>query len=261
MRLDCLALKELDINYVAKIFNPIFDDEKIHNVSALADFCFTRMKEELTPLDKEEPDMESFAISTQIFYNFLMIKTKCIEERHHYNSVKAVQMFDLYIKDTLHDSIYSYFKKRLQEVNCVECGEEGVKGMVDGSVSPWAISWGTYVVFHLERYDGEGFMNKRNCRYPANIDLIDYIEEKDQAKEDFECLYKLIGVIYHDVEDHLLDGQYGAYVLRKGAIERAEDDEEAGPDGPEKEMVWHNFTHENVTKVKESDALSATEGA
>ena len=171
-------------------------------------------------------------------------------------------MLDLYIKTTLEDSIYSFYKKRLADVMCVECRENGVKGKVEGSVSPWAYSFGTYLIFRLQRFDKEGKMNPRGCVYPSEIDMVDYIDEENIPKGSDDCLFRLIGVTYHDVVESLADGKYGAYVLREVVKQKDadSDDDDEEPKEVEKENVWHQFTGEEVTRVEEKVALSVTEG-
>ena len=137
-------------------------------------------------------------------------------------------MLTLHIKETLHDSLYSFYKKRAVNVVCQACNEDqeaegeefDEERKVPGSKSPWASTLAPYLFCNLKRFDGEGAMNPRSCEYPAEIDLYRYVDEEQEANnpaitEVLELPYKLIGVVYHDVVDDLRTGDYHAFVLRE----------------------------------------------
>jgi len=86
-------------------------------------------------------------------------------------------MRDLHVKSTLEDSIYSAYKKRPGPIHCRQCAAAGVKGGVAGTRSPWAYSFGGYLLLHLKRFDAAGKMNARTCSYPAELDMSGFMEE------------------------------------------------------------------------------------
>lgn len=160
------------------------DRKKFHNAKAIIKFALERCKDELTPYNPKKPDPSATSITCALFTTVNLTKTRCTKYNHRVDKKSFELVLNLPIKDDLWTGINSFYKKRKSKVKCKLCKDPTKR--VDGSTSPWGHCFAEYIFLNMERFDSQGKMNKRVCKYPAVLDLIKFADPytEEEAEDD-----------------------------------------------------------------------------